>query len=268
MNFNRSSTPAHRSGTRIRFAGLRGFRRSACVLMLFVFVAGAVHAQSRPLLKLENENVYGFVLFDLLEAAPSQVGGPLQWDMIGSIGKTYDRFWIKSDGDLSTARRGGEMEFQALYSRLIAPYWEAQAGVRFDVGYTDARTRTRAQLVVGLEGLAPYWFELEPAVFVSQDGDVSAGLTGSYDLLVTQRLVLQPRLDVAAALQKVEAWNVGSGLNSIGLGMRLRYEIRREFAPYLGLSWTRLTGGTADMARREGERTSTLSLVLGVRLWR
>ena len=268
MKINQKYTPVHRSRPLVRFAGARGLCLLTAALLLPVLMAGAARAQSQPLLELENEKVYSFVLFDILEAAPTLEGGPVQWDMIGSIGKQYNRFWIKSDGNLSTSQRTGEMEFQALYSRLIAPFWEAQAGVRFDVGYAGGETKTRAQLVVGLEGLAPYWFELEPAAFISQDGDISASLTGSYDLLVTQRLILQPRLDVAVALQEVEQWGVGAGLNSFGLGMRLRYEIRREFAPYVGLSWTRLTGGTADLARLEGEGTNTLSLVVGVRLWR
>lgn len=268
MKVNLRDTPVHRSRPLVRFAGARGLRLLTAAVLLPVLMAGAARAQSQPLMELENEKVYSFVLFDILEAAPILEGGPLAWDMIGSIGKEYNRFWIKSDGDLSTSQRAGEMEFQALYSRLIAPYWEIQAGVRFDVGYAGDETNTRGQLVVGLEGLAPYWFELEPAVFISDQGDVSASLTGTYDLFVTQRLILQPRLDVTVALQEVEPWGVGSGLNSVGLGARLRYEIRREFAPYVGISWTRLTGGTADLARLEGEDANTLSLVVGVRLWR
>ena len=140
--------------------------------------------------------------------------------------------------------------------------------MRFDIDYAGNATNTRAQFVVGLEGLAPYWFELEPALFVSDRGDVSASLTGSYDLLITQRLILQPRIDLTVAFQEVEDWATGSGLNDVRLGLRLRFEIQREFAPYVGLSWTRLTGSTAALARLVGDDTSTRSLVVGVRLWR
>lgn len=257
-----------RSQPVIRLMDAAKRRLLTAVLLLPLLMAGVVRAQSQPLLSLENENVYSFLLFDILEAAPMQEGGPLQWDMTGSIGKEYNRFWVKSDGDLATSQRTGEMEFQALYSRLIAPYWEAQAGLRFDVGFAGRETSTRTQFVVGLEGLAPYWFELEPALFISDRGDVSASLTGTYDVRVTQRLIVQPRLDVTAAVQEVKQWGMGSGLNSIGMGARLRYEIRREFAPYVGISWTRLTGSTADLAHLEGEDTSLLSFVVGVRLWR
>lgn len=241
-------------------------RMTILALGIFVLTAGGARAQSH--MTMENDNPYGLVLFDLLEAAPGLEGSPVQWDMRGTFGTQYNRFWLKSDGGLSTGDSAGEMEFQALYSRLIAPFWEVQAGVRLDVGYAGGETQTRGQLVLGLEGLAPYWFELEPAVFVSQDGDVSASLTGTYELFVTQRLLLQPRLDLAAAVQEVEAWGTGSGLNSVGFGLRLRYEIRREFAPYIGFQWERLTGGAAKLARRGGEDAGRLSLVAGVRLWR
>lgn len=236
--------------------------------LLFYFLLMSARAQAQPHVTLENEKPYGFVLFDELEAALAFEGVPLQWDMIGTVGKQYNRFWIKSDGDIATSQRAGEVEVQALYSRLIAPYWEAQAGFRFDVGYAGSESNTRGHLVVGLEGMAPYWFELEPALFISQDGDVSAGLTGTYDLFVTQRLLFQPRLDLLAAVQEVEAWGTGSGLNNIGLGFRLRYEVSRELAPYVGFQWTRLMGATADLARREGEDAGVVSFVLGLRWWR
>lgn len=245
---------------------IRRFARMiAAVVPLLAAPIGSVRGQ---LLELENDKVYGFALFDILEIAPGLEGRPARWDMIGSIGKEYNRFWIKSEGDLSTSTRTGELEFQALYSRLIAPFWEAQVGVRLDVGYEGGETRTRGQFVLGLEGLAPYWFELEPAVFVSQDGDISAALLGSYDLFVTQRMILQPRVEANVAVQDVEEWGISSGLNSVGLGARLRYEIRREFAPYVGLNWTRLTGGTADLARVAEEDFNTLGFVAGFRVWR
>ncbi len=219
-------------------------------------------------MKLANEKPYGLVLFDIFEMAPAVDGVPLQWDMIGTVGKQYNRFWVKSDGEIATSRRAGEFELQALYSHLFAPYWEVQAGVRFDVGYAGRASDTRGHLVFGLEGMAPYWFELEPAIFISQDGDISASLTGSYDLFVTQRILFQSRLELLAAVQEVEAWGMGSGLNSIGLGFRLRYEISREIAPYVGFQWTRLTGNTADLARGEGEDANMVSLVAGFRWWR
>ncbi len=242
-------------------------------LIRILAVAGLLHVfttniSSAQEIRLENERVYTFVLFDVLEFAPFQDVRPVRWDMIGSIGKDYNRFWIKSDGDVSTAENAGEMEFQALYSRLIAPYWEAQAGVRFDVNYFGEEMLTRVQLAIGLEGLAPYWFELAPSLFISDDGDVSASLTGSYDLFVTQTLILQPRLDASISAQDVPAWGVESGLNNLALSARIRYEIRREFAPYVGFVWTLTSRGSGEQDLILGDDSGTLAFVVGVRLWR
>ena len=233
---------------------------------LAVLPVRQLRAQAQPLVHFMNENTLAFVLFDLLETSPALDGRPLQWDMDAWVGKMYNRLWIRSEGELLTAQRGGEAEFQALYSRVVAPYWDLQVGARFEVAYGD-QTRTRAHLALGLEGLAPYWFELEPVLFVSQDGDVSASLVASYDLFVTQRLILQPRLEALAAVQEVPEWGVGRGLNRLDFGLRLRFELVREFAPYIGFNWSRLYGGAAELARAEGEAARTSGFVAGVRLW-
>ena len=156
-----------------------------------------------------------------------------------------------------------EAELQLLYSRAIARFWDLQAGIR-----QDFRPRpTRTYGVFGVQGLAPQWFEVDVAAFVSDEGDVSARALAEYDLFVTQRLILQPLGELNFALQDVPELGVGSGLNSVELGLRLRYEIEREFAPYVGVSWTRLMGDTEDFARAEGENVEPLSLVAGIRVW-
>ncbi len=118
--------------------------------------------------------------------------------------------------------------------------------------------------MIGLQGLAPYRFELEPALFISQDGDLSGRLTASYDLLLTQRLILQPRAELDAALQSVDKFGVGEGINSLDLGMRLRYEVTREFAPYMGIQWSRKFGETAAIARSDGESTEDVEFLFGL----
>ena len=163
--------------------------------------------------------------------------------------------------------RGGEAEVQALYSRLIAPFWDFQAGLRYDQFSGAGFDRGRTFAVIGLQGLSPYRFELEPALFISQDGDVSARLTATYDLLLTQRLILQPRLDFDAAVPSAEKFGIGEGVNSVGLGLRLRYEFTREFAPYVGVHWLRRFGETADLSRRGGGDVQDIAVVFGVRLW-
>jgi len=218
---------------------------------------------------IEDSMRFGFLLFDQLEyRMKNNADDTVRWDVVGWYGGDYNRLWLKTEGEWRTSgERGGEAEVQALYGRLIAPFWDFQAGLRYDQFSGAGFDRSRGFAVIGLQGLARYRFELEPALFISQDGDVSARLTATYDLLLTQRLILQPRLDFDAAVQSAKKFGVGEGVNSVGLGLRLRYEITREFAPYIGVHWLGRFGETADLARRGGGRADDIALVFGVRLW-
>lgn len=214
----------------------------------------------------DNE-IYSFLLFDLLEYESNRGAGSLRWDVLGWRGTDRNRFWFKSEGRQSFGSKTGEIEAQALYGSLIAPYFDFQVGLRVDNRWRGGRNASRMMAVVGLQGLAQYRFEIEPALFVSYTGDVSARLTATKDFLLTQKAVLQGRFETNVAAQKVEKFGVGSGLNDVGLGLRLRYEIRREFAPYIGVSWQKSFGQTADLLRLEGEATNLISVVGGVRMW-
>ncbi len=161
------------------------------------------------------------------------------------------------DGDLE------EAELQVLYSRAITAFWDIQAGVRQDFKQGPSRTSG----VIGLQGLSPYWFEVDVAAFISEDGDISARVEGEYEVLLTQRLIAQPRAELNLAAQDVEELGIGSGFTDVELGLRLRYEVRREFAPYVGVSWSRKVGETADFARVTGEEVDAVSFVIGVRMW-
>ena len=195
----------------------------------------------------------------------SNEGDPMMlWDAQAGYGGDINRAVVKTEGEYLLDDRATEKaEIQALFSRAVSPYFDLQAGLRYDVDPTP----DRYSAVLGLQGLAPYWFELDAAAFVSQRGDVSARVELEYDLLLTQRLILQPRLELDVALQDVPELGRGSGLASMETGVRLRYEIRREFAPYIGLSWERALGDTADFSRAEGDSVSRLSFVAGVRFW-
>lgn len=211
---------------------------------------------------------FNYVLIDRLEFSSGDAVDALTVDAEGWYGGDRNKFWWKAEGSRELASsNAGEAEIQALYSRLIAPFWDFQVGVRYDRTWGPGPDRDRSFLVLGFEGLAPYWFELEPTIFVSEDGDVSAQLTATYDLLLTQRLILQPRLDLNSAAQDVPEFGVGSGLNNVELGLRLRYEIRREFAPYVGVTWIRQIGDTADLARASVDPVDDLRFVFGLRLW-
>ena len=152
-------------------------------------------------------------------------------------------------------------EIQLLYSRRLSDFFDAQAGVRYDF----APDPERGFGVFALQGLAPYWFEVDASAFVSNEGELSARFEAEYDLLITQKLILQPTAEVNIAAQSVRERGIGSGINDVELGLRLRYEIERKFAPYVGTSWERKIGQTADYARNEGEDVDNLSFVTGVR---
>ena len=189
-------------------------------------------------------------------------------DAEGWIGGDYQRFWWKTDGEQETeGAKAGEIELQGLYSRLISPFWDFQAGVRVDRHYRGPARRTTGYFVIGLEGLAPYWFEVEPTLFVSDKGKVSARFTATYDQLITQRWVIQPRIDLNAAFQDDPQRNVAAGFNDVEFGLRLRYDLNRQFSPYVGVTWRRVLSGTAGLARRSGEDISTTSAVFGLRIW-
>ena len=217
---------------------------------------------------VEDSQWFGSLLVDELEYQMRQGDDAMRWDATGWYGGDYNRLWLKTEGEWRTSgERGGEFDMQALYGRLIAPFWDFQAGLRYGQFSGAGFDRSRGFAVIGVEGLAPGWFELETALFISQDGDVSANLTATHDTLLTQRLILQPRLDFDAAVQSAEKYGVGSGANSLGLGLRLRYEITREFAPYIGVQWLQQFGETADISQRDGGRAESIAVVFGVRLW-
>lgn len=191
----------------------------------------------------------------------------LTWDMQGWYGGDYNKLWVKFEGEDETSANAGEMELQALYSRTVAAFWDFQAGIRYDTAYGTDSPGDRTFAVLGFQGLAPYWFELEPAIFLSDNGDFSARLVASYELLFTQRLILEPRAEINISASEVREYDIGSGLNDIQLDLRLRYEIRRKFAPYVGIAWSRKFGNTARLTRASGGIVDSLSLVTGIRFW-
>ncbi|WP_394646913.1 copper resistance protein B [uncultured Sphingomonas sp.] len=203
------------------------------------------------------------VIFNLAEAQVKTGRDGYRWDGEGWFGGDIDRLVVKTEGEGGVGTRVDTAEVQALYARAIDPYWNLQLGVRQDLG-AGARRR---YAVVGVEGLAPYWFDVEGALFLSDHGDVLARGEAWYDQRITQRAILQPRVEVNLAAQDIPSSRIGAGLSSAEIGVRLRYEIRREFAPYIGLSWERRYGATARYARDDGERTGGVALALGVRAW-
>lgn len=243
---------------------------ASLVTLIIVLVSSTAEAQKAPDFSndlLMDDQTLFFFMADRLEYNVNSGLNPIVLDAQGYIGKDINKFWFEAEGEALTAETEGEVELEALYSRAITPYFDLQAGIRYDIVYNANDTRTRGFAVVGIQGLAPYFFEVDGNLFVSEEGDISAAFEAEYDLLFTQRLIGQPIVETSIALQEVEEWGVGSGFNDIGLGFRLRYEILREFAPYIGINWERKLGKTADMARTEGGEVSSFSLLGGVRMW-
>jgi copper resistance protein B len=185
------------------------------------------------------------------------------WETEGWYGGDINRFWFKTEGE-GAFREGVESaEVQGLYSHAIDPYWNLQGGIRYDFRPTPSRAYASVQL----EGLAPNFFDIEAALFLSNKGELTARLGGWYDQRITQRLILQPRVEIDLAAQNSREIGVGAGLSEAEFGFRLRYDIRREFAPYVGVQYQRAFGRTARYLRDEGEDVGGFQFLVGVRTW-
>lgn len=202
------------------------------------------------------------VMIDKLEIRNTDGPDPLVLDADAWIGKDLNKFWFKTEVERVDGKTE-EAEVQFLYSRAVAPFWDFQAGWRRDIKPEPDRD----YLALGFKGLAPYLFEVDAGVFIGESGQVGARLDAEYEYMFTQKLVLSPEIELNAYSKDDEAVGIGSGLSDMALGLRLRYEIRREFAPYIGVNWTRKFGQTADFARAEGEDASDVQIVAGIRAW-
>jgi copper resistance protein B len=205
------------------------------------------------------------VMFDQLEWRDANDTGVIEaqaW-----IGKDLNKLWLKAHIEKSDAEKhAGETEdaeVQALYSRAIATYWDMQIGVREDIKPTPTRTWA----VIGVQGLAPYFFNVDAALFVGEAGRTAARISAEYDLLLTQRLILSPEVEINIYGQNDAETGTGSGLSNAQAGLRLRYEIRREFAPYIGVDWNKKFGNTAVGAESRGDPSSDTSVLAGIRIW-
>lgn len=211
-----------------------------------------------------DDQIYTFFQLDQNEYRLNDAGENLYvWDAQGWIGTDYEKLYLKSEGELVLDGMLEKAEVQVLYSRLITDFFDAQVGVRYDFEPDPERVYG----VLGLQGLAPHFFEVDAALFVSDKGDVSARLEAEYELFITQRLILQPSAELDVAVQEAEELGIGSGPSGIELGLRLRYEIEREIAPYIGVHYDSDLFDTADFTRAEGGEVDAVSFVAGLRLF-
>ena len=184
------------------------------------------------------------------------------YDLQGFVGKDYDKLVLKAEGEVDEGKIH-EARTEMLWGHALDTYWNTQLGVRYDSGDVPSRS----WLALGVQGLAPYWFEVDATAYVGEQGRTALRLSAEYELLITQKLILQPRIEASFYGMEDEARDRGAGLSTLVTGVRLRYEIRREFAPYVGVDWSGKYGGTADHAREAGARTIDTSVVAGLRIW-
>jgi copper resistance protein B len=219
---------------------------------------------SRVTLRTEHGAMsFSKIVIDQLEWRNRSGRDGFAWDVQAWHGGDIDKIWLKSEGETAFGEGLERAELQGLWSHAINPWFDVQAGLRQDLGPGPDRTYA----VLGIQGLAPYWFEVDAAAFVSHKGEASARFEAEYDLRVTQRLILQPRAEIDLQLQDVPELRLGSGLSAGEAGLRLRYEIAPQFAPYVGIEYERAFGDTARFRRAAGERRGGWSLLLGMRAW-
>lgn len=209
---------------------------------------------------MEDDPVLWKVMIDQLEYRDASGDDPVVWEAQAWIGKDRDKLWFKTEGE----RADGETEnaeAQLLYGKALSAYWDIQAGLRHDFKPSPERS----WVAIGFQGLAPYFIEIDTALFIGGSGRTALRLEAEYELMFTQRLILTPEAEINLHGKNDAATGTGSGLSDVELGVRLRYEIRRGTGPYVGINWEKKYGNTADYARDEGEDTSDTQFIVGLR---
>ncbi len=210
---------------------------------------------------MADSQAFWKLMVDQLEAQEGDAGTALAWEASAWWGGDRNRLWLGSEGERLQGQ--GETETEIFWAHSLARWWDSTLGVRLDQGHGPGRQ----WLTFGAQGLAPYFFESRATALVGEGGRTGLRLEAEYELLLTNRLILQPSLELNAYGRDDKAAGLGRGLADSELGLRLRYEIRREFAPYIGLSWARRYGRTADLARAAGEDVQGGRALAGLRLW-
>jgi len=228
-----------------------------------IFGASEMAAAREQLRREHGAITTSKILLDLLEARVQGGRDGYVVDAQAWYGGDINRLWLKGEGEGEFGHKPESVELQALWSRALDPWFNLQTGVRYDFRPDPER----AYAVLGIQGLAPYWFEVDGALFLSGKGDLSARFEAEYDQRITQQLILQPRVELDLAAQDVPELGIGAGLSKAEAGLRLRYEFVPEFAPYIGVNYERAFGDTADFTRAEGEDVGGWSFVLGLRTW-
>ena len=195
------------------------------------------------------------------DVGASRDGTLSTWDLDGWIGGDINKLWLKSEGESLEGKTPERAEYWAMYSRNIATFWDGQVGIRY-----DDKPHSTTYLTAGFNGLAPYNFETEAHLFISEDGDVTARLRRESDILITQKLIAQHYIEINFAAQDVPEQEIGAGLTSGEIGLQTRYEITRKFAPYVDLRYERKFGETSTIAKKHAKNQDDAIASVGLRL--
>lgn len=228
-------------------------------VLCLLFLVASNYAYS---MEMADDPVLTMFKLDKLEQSGLGFGEDTTWDLQAWIGKDLDKLWFKTEGDVTDSHLE-QAEAQLLYSRAIVATWDMQIGWRHDLKPSPSRD----WLAIGFQGLAPYFFESEVHLFAANNGNVSLRAKLNHDMLLTQKLILTPEIEAEFYSKSDQEVGIGQGLSQTDLGLRLRYEISRKFAPYIGMQWTKQFSDTADFSRQSGEDVSDLQWVLGLRAW-
>lgn len=257
---DRSSVPGTGSMSGMTMGPMQGGRAPADARSAD-YSDGIVYGAMQGMEMLDNLP-RGGLLIDQLEAFHGSDANGQTWEGEGWYGNDMDKLWVRSAGERSRGALA-HADVEAFWNRNVAAFWSTQLGVRHDFGEGPARTWA----AFGVQGISPYWFEIEATAYVGQSGRAAARLRAEYELSITQRLILQPEAEVDFYARDDRARRIGSGLSDAQLGLRLRYEFHRQFAPYIGVNWIRRIGTTADYVRASGESAFDRQVVAGIRIW-
>jgi copper resistance protein B len=211
---------------------------------------------------MDDDPWHAMVLFDQVEWQDAEDGDALAWDLEAWAGTDDDRVLLRAEGE----RVDGETDenrLELLWWQPITTRWDLVAGVRQDLEPETARSYA----ALGVQGLAPGWVHVEATAYFGERGQSAVTFKAGPELLLTNRLLLAPLVEIEAWGEDDEANGIGNGLSRVTAGVRLRYEIRREFAPYVGLEWAGKLGDTGDLARDAGESVRDARWVAGLRVW-
>lgn len=257
----------------------RGYGPALAAALLLAAAPGA-HAQQAPsgvqdaprvapfeyvggMQPVMDRSIYYHALLEQAEDRWNGRNHEFRYDGQAWAGTDYNKLWLKSEGTVTNRGQFTDGQHELLYDRAVSTYFDLEAGVRVDLD--NAKTRTWGAF--GVQGLSVYFFDLEATAYVSDSGHYAARLKASYDLLITNRLILQPEAELNLYSKSDPGRRTGSGLSDIDAGLRLRYELSRKFAPYVGVSYSGLFGQSATFARREGDRPHQVRFTFGVRTW-